>query len=403
MAKSGFLPLVAVHRALGLCAGALLLYVGVTGVVVQSVDLAAILRQAPATDPDMIAIRESLNGPGNYAVIAAPDYAAAALPADTDIPAAFARAAAHATAPPRWIEMRMVNGHPVVQAMVEGAVRRFDPANGQPLPDPPTIAAPDGPSPSAHLAAKRWHRLWALGDGLLWIDALGGVALGMLVCFGLAMWWRLWRARLRMGRRALWWSAGGRVRAWHRGLALVAALPLLVVSISGTVLSIDSLSLAVYRWRHPDRLMFGMVPVGMVADESGPLSPAAAARMAAVTMAANGHRAVRVLRVRLFAGMPQGVVITADPEPRQRVFDTRSGRRVSMNEPGYPDTVFPTGWEWHERIKRIHRGDWLGLPGRLLDLLAGLSLVWFAGSGVWIYAQLWRRRARGGRRAPFWR
>jgi hypothetical protein len=58
---------------------------------VQTVDLAAILRRAPATDPDMIAIRESLDGPGNYAVIAPADYAAPALPA-------------------AWIELRMDQG-----------------------------------------------------------------------------------------------------------------------------------------------------------------------------------------------------------------------------------------------------------------------------------------------------
>jgi uncharacterized iron-regulated membrane protein len=393
------IPLPSLHRSLGVVAGALLLYLGVSGAAVQVVDLAAIVRNAPATDPDRIAIRESLDGPGNYAVIAPGDYAAPVLPADLPIAATIGRIA-QGTAPANWVELRMEQGRPVARAMVSGHVQRFDAIDGHPLPALPEVQYPKS---SNHQVAKRWHRLWALGDGLLWIDALAGLATATLVVLGLALWWRLYRARLRMGRRQLTWAGGGTVREWHRTMALVAALPLLVVSLSGAVLSVDSLSLAVYRWRHPDRLMFGMVPVGMVADYSQPMQPDAVADMARRTMAAWHGDTPRVVRVRMFAGMPQGVVITGEPEARQVVLDTRSGQPVSMHEPGYPDTVFPTGWEWHERLKRIHRGDAFGPIGRWIGLAAGLSLAWFAGSGLWIYFQLWQRRRKSGRGAPFWK
>jgi len=42
------------------------------------------------------------------------------------------------------------------------------------------------------------------------------------------------------------------------------------------------------------------------------------------------------------------------------------------------------------------------LPGRALDLLAGLSMLFLALSGVAMYFDLWRRRQRGGRAGFFW-
>jgi hypothetical protein len=43
------------------------------------------------------------------------------------------------------------------------------------------------------------------------------------------------------------------------------------------------------------------------------------------------------------------------------------------------------------------------MTGRWLDLLAGVALVYFSISGGVMYLDLWRRRAKGGRRALFWK
>jgi uncharacterized iron-regulated membrane protein len=51
----------------------------------------------------------------------------------------------------------------------------------------------------------------------------------------------------------------------------------------------------------------------------------------------------------------------------------------------------------------IHRGDIIGMPGRWLDLLAGLALIYFSVSGSVMYLTLWRKRASGGRRQLFWK
>ncbi|WP_206243710.1 PepSY-associated TM helix domain-containing protein [Novosphingobium terrae] len=400
------------HRWVGSALGLLLLYLGLTGSVVQGIDLHALLTHAPETDPEMMAIRESMDGPGNYAVIAASDYTAAALPPASD-PAAMAQrvfAAAHASAPGnaiRWVDLRMQGGKAVGQAgMGEDALWRFDPASGRRLPDPPVMRE-KGPPFSWHLYAKRWHRLWSLGDGMLWLNALAGLGLGFAVIAGLLLWWQLYRARWRMGRRAPAWKGGGAARVAHRALGPVMAVPLLVVAVSGTILSIDSLALQIYRLRYPDRLAFGVVPQGMIADQSRPLTAGEVSTIARTTLtlhqAESGGAPIRALRIRIFAGMPQGVIITGEPLARQLVYDTAQGRRAGMSEPTYPDTVFPTGWDWHERLKRIHRGDEFGMIGRWLGLMAGLSLMWFAGSGLWMYRELYLRRRKGGRQALFWR
>ncbi len=394
------------HRWLGAVVGLLLLYLGVSGTVVQMIDLATILRHAPARAPDMIAMRESIDGPGNYAVIVAADDDAAPLPPGYDAIAALTRGfAATGGRKVSWLELRMAGGQPVVQAQVGEQEQRYAAISGSRLADPPP--PPHGQQSSNHLSAKNWHRLHALGDGILWLNALAGIALGAMVLLGLVVWYRLYRARYRMGRTALFWPGGGTSRGWHRGLAIVAALPLLVVAVSGTILSIDSLMMAVYRLEHPDRILHGMAPVGMIADYSRPLSAGEIAPMARTTLAAfaaaDPARPIKALRLRYFAGYAQGVIIAGGDQTGQLVFDARSGRRLSMSEPGYPDTVFPTGWEWHERLKRIHRGDFFGPAGRWLSLLAGLSLTWFAASGLWMYYGLWERRARKGRMAVLWR
>jgi uncharacterized iron-regulated membrane protein len=45
----------------------------------------------------------------------------------------------------------------------------------------------------------------------------------------------------------------------------------------------------------------------------------------------------------------------------------------------------------------------IGLPARLLDFLAGLSLIFLSASGLWMYFDMWRKRARAGRNSVFWK
>jgi uncharacterized iron-regulated membrane protein len=112
---------------------------------------------------------------------------------------------------------------------------------------------------------------------------------------------------------------------------------------------------------------------------------------------------MKVLRLRYFAGYPQGVIVAADPDTTQFVFNAASGARMSMTEPGYPRVAFPFGWEWHQRLKRMHRGDIVGMPGRWLDSAGALALLYLSISGLVMYIQMWMARRRSGRTSLMWR
>jgi uncharacterized iron-regulated membrane protein len=101
---------------------------------------------------------------------------------------------------------------------------------------------------------------------------------------------------------------------------------------------------------------------------------------------------MKVVRLREYAGMPQGVVVTGGTrESTQLVFNAQTGRPVSETEPGYPPVGFPFGWQAHQWGKAIHRGSVIGLPGRFMDLFAGLSLLFLSISGIVMYVDYWKK------------
>jgi hypothetical protein len=77
------------HRIVATLIVAFTLYFAATGSTIQILDLRTLATHAAATDPDMMAIRESLDGPSNFAVIKPTDYAAPVLPKDYDFSSAI--------------------------------------------------------------------------------------------------------------------------------------------------------------------------------------------------------------------------------------------------------------------------------------------------------------------------
>jgi hypothetical protein len=80
-----------IHRIVATLIVAFTLYFAATGTTIQIMDLRTLARHAAATDPDMMAIRESLDGPSNFAVINPSDYAAPAFPKDYNFSSGLAR------------------------------------------------------------------------------------------------------------------------------------------------------------------------------------------------------------------------------------------------------------------------------------------------------------------------
>lgn len=407
-----------IHRIVGTIILIFTLYFATTGSMIEIVDLKAVLSHAAATDPEMMAIRESIDGTPNYSVIQAPDYAAPVLPADFDFNSALAnvlkgtRSTVGDGATLKYVELRVVDGKPtgIVQTS-QGKGNRMvsvDPATGTVLPNPPPPRR--GQAPSFHNTFKSWHRFQSFGlpDDMEWINGLVAIGLFVMILTGLVLYFQLLRARRRAGLNAIFWSAGGWWRSVHRWVALVAAVFLIVVSISGAALAFDTVVLGIYQVTHKAPGGRGPnFPYGMIGDLSSPLQdaqlPAALVTTLSSYRTAGGPMPIKVLRLRIYSGMPQGLVIGGKGDDTQQlVFDTSTGQPTSTTEPSYPFTGFPFGWKEHELMKKIHRGDALGIPGRFMDLFAGFSLVYLSLSGLVMYLDLWMRRRRAGRPAPFW-
>jgi uncharacterized iron-regulated membrane protein len=402
-----------IHRAIMVLAVLFLLSVGVTGVWMQGIDIKTILAHAPASDPTMQSIRDGISGPPNFFVISLPDYTAADLPASLDVRGAMAevlRAARREVggAALDFIELRVSDHGPVGLVQSLNQLRTFDVRSGQLLKTDVAqpIEIPMRPG-SLRDKIKSWHRMVVFGSGAAWIELATTLALAFMVVSGLWIYIRLLMAERQKGRKNWFWARGDRWRTLHRSVGWVACLFLLAIATSGLLLATDSIAgqsyLASLGMKIPG--LNGANP--LMTSAASPLIDDALPDMLGVTMAAaarvRGDDPVRVIRLRYYAGMPQGVVITGGAESRQLVFNAATGARASSYEKGYPKTPFPFGWHFHELVKRIHRGDFFGMTGRWTDLFAGLSLVFLATSGLVMYSKMLNQRRRSGRDGLFWR
>lgn len=394
------------HRMCVVFASLLLAYVALTGTGIQLADMRALVTHAPETDPDMQMMRQHIYGPPNYAVVSAPDYTAPALPSTLDMPAAMQRVAALGRAaadgqPLRLIELRMAQGKVAAHVQVGTQQKIFDLATGAPLPAadlPPPQPGRDFFAPRAFF--KGLHRFNAINGGTA-LNGLASIALAVLLVTGLIHYTRLYRARARMGRTSPWWKAGNWWRNLHRWTAITASVLILWVAVSGFLLSLDNVGAFVH-----SAISGARAPGAFDGDQSSPMADTDIAPMTLKTLAAYKAAVpatgIKVIRLRYFVGYPQGVIVGADPATTQHVFNARTGAPMAMWEKNYPDLSFPSGWEVHQLLKRIHRGDIFGMTGRWLDLAAGLSLIYLTLSGIVMYLHLWLRRRQSGRGALFW-
>ncbi|WP_206243909.1 PepSY-associated TM helix domain-containing protein [Novosphingobium terrae] len=405
------------HRILALLSVLLMLYLGVTGTGMQLLDLYAIARHAPITDPTIVSINEGRYGNGDIQVMSDADLTGHDLPAglDYDKAVGVVLAAMHRDVPdaqPRFVELRLVDGRVVGQARLgptpmgrpgspeaQDHLRAWDAITGEPAritPVPP-LGLPD----SLRQDLKELHRFWGRRDVPgVYAEFASGLILWVFIVTGLILYWRLYKARVRIKRPQLFWSAGGMWRTWHRAISLVSALFIILVAATGTWLGFES-SYHVFAMHH-----------GPQPDTASPLSDTQIRSMTSATLTAFREKEpetpIRVLRVRLYATMPQGGVVAGsgpafDGEPHAVLFNTRTGKVATLGEPEYPVSGFPLGTQVHEDIKHLHSGMLLGLSGRAMNLLAGLALIWLSVSGMVMYWQMYAKRRQSGRNALFWK
>lgn len=411
--------LLSIHRATTLFVVVFTLYLSFTGTLTLLVDVRSIFTHAPKNDPNVVAIWDDSNGPPNFRVMTAADVSAAPLPAGFDFGQTFARVmqSAHAAAPGttiRYAELRMLNGRPVGQLGTPGKVLRFDALTGDRVSG--GAARPSGgESKPIRTRLKYIHRMtFGTTSGNILnasgpiLAVLAGCGLVLLVVTGIFIFFPMWKARARGGRSNPFWKSGGWWRTLHRAVSIIAVVFLANVILSGLFLAVDD----VYHNYFISRAtQHGAIPAdkapGDNLDVSSPLQDGELAAMLRTTLAAGQSAApaepIKVIRIRYFAGMPQGVlVLGAGDRTRQLVFNTATGKHVGTTEPGYPPTIFPFGWQSHQIAKSLHRGDYFGLTGTMTSLFAGISMFYLSLSGIVLYYRKWEQRRRVGKPSLLW-
>ncbi|WP_287979603.1 PepSY domain-containing protein [Sphingomonas sp.] len=85
------------------------------------------------------------------------------------------------------------------------------------------------------------------------------------------------------------------------------------------------------------------------------------------------------------------------------VFDTPAARPAPAASPladtpaSPPKKTRSALGSWNHWIKKIHSGEEFGPVGIALNLAGGAALLFFAGSGLWMYIDMWTRRRRSRR------
>lgn len=424
-----------IHRWISVLAGVVIIYICITGLTMQSMDLFANLTHQPASNPTIQEFRQHINGPDNFAVISDPDYTASVLPADLDKYAALMRVAAAGRAevpgqPMRLIELRMAGDRPAGQVKMGEKRLLYDALTGARLPDsqlPP--ANPNEITQGLRSETKNWHK-FAFNQFLLQkasiINLLAGMAISTLMVTGLIQYFRILKRRRSAGKPELFWSGGGVWRRFHRWTALVSALLVVYLVTTGMLLAVSDIGAAIAEVYMPRKVGGGywrtlhdtgddagqhrLIARAVHPDNGDYSSPIADADIRAMTTATTAaferdHHGtpIKVFRLRYYAGYSQGAVVTGEDPPLQHVYDTTNGRELSATEPGYPISNFPFGWRWHQTVKKFHRGDIMGRGGNILEWLSGAALLYLASSGLWMYFDLWRKRANSGKRQIIWR
>jgi uncharacterized iron-regulated membrane protein len=392
-----------VHRVLAIVVVLFTLYLGVTGSLIELVDFTSLLSRASPFDANVEAMNEDFAGPPNFRVLGVADNVAQALPDDRTLDPLMRRVVAASDAQfgkpaLRFVELRMAGGRPVGQVRVGTLDWRYDAETGRPLGLAPPVENENMPPASLRNTVKHLHRMTTFGNWALWINIFVSLSLAVLIVTGITIYWRVLKARRRMKRTNPFWMAGGTWRALHRSTSIVAAIFLTVITLSGSWLAFESLWFGLYLDRHPGVILN---------DASSPLDEAALSARLQTSLSAyrrmNPRLPIRVIRLRNYGKLSQGVFIGGGARAEQIVFDSVTGNRDRLTEPGYPPTGFPFGWQAHQWAKSVHRGDFFGLTGRMTSLLAGFAMIYLSISGIVVYLSMWSKRRKAGRRTFIWK
>jgi hypothetical protein len=254
---------------------------------------------------------------------------------------------------------------------------------------------------------KAWHRGNIAGMTGQVLGLLAGLSLAILGVTGVILYFKLWNARRATGRRRFFWYAKESIwRRLHRLIAIVSAALVLNIAISGTILAYGEIQLNVFLQHH-----FGAAPY----PRPTPLPPVSAGVLPhdvdamlqtayQATLLRNPNARVVAVQLVVRDEIAKGLVTLGGVSPKTLAFNALSGAPV--NDWATTGVQVGQGYfaDWHQVLKRIHRGDIIGsFAGRCIDIAAGLALLYLVISSFIMYIDLLQRRGKTGRKGFFWK
>jgi uncharacterized iron-regulated membrane protein len=254
---------------------------------------------------------------------------------------------------------------------------------------------------------KAWHRGNIIGMTGQVLGLLVGLSLITLLVTGVVLYFKLWAARRKAGRPGFFWSAKESLwRRLHRWIAIVAAAFIFNIAVSGSILAYGEIQLNVFLQHHIGAAPYPR-PTPMPPVSETPLPHDVNAMLETTYRAArvyspNGR--ITAVQLVVHDGLPKGLVTLGGTKPRILAFDAHSGVAVSDWMTGGVQVGHGYFADWHQMLKRFHRGDILGsFAARYVDLAAGVALLYLVVSSFFLYFDMRKRRQQTGRSEWFWR
>ncbi|MEY4761835.1 MAG: PepSY-associated region [Pseudomonadota bacterium] len=324
-----------------------------------------------------------------------PDLSDAPLPRPEQLRPGIHAVLGQLDASPASVRLYAAAGHVRIEfADADGdrkAMRRFDAVSGQSLDEyfPPEPGP--GTSGATRDALKTWHRGNVAGLAGQLIGIVVGLAVVVMALSGLWIYLGLYRARRRIGRSGLFWKAGPLLPRLHRSVAVVAAAFLLNMAVTGVVLGISEFQLHLFLDHHLGSPPYPRPgPMPPLSDDALRLPVAQALDRA---FAESGNASLRGVELFRRNGKDMARITRGGSEEESKLIDLVTGETVAPDphRPGHQGHGYLA--DWHQIVKRLHRGDVVGhFAGRYIDLAAGLSLLFLLVSGSLIYLKQGRRQ-----------
>jgi hypothetical protein len=312
------------------------------------------------------------------------------------------------------VDLRMVGEMPRLEfAEASGersTMRRFYADTAAPMTQQVADGETGAPPPdnvTKRNTLKAWHRGNIVGLPGQLLGLLVGLSLITLVVTGVVLYFKLWAARRKAGRPGFFWSAKESVwRRLHRWIAIVAAAFIFNIAVSGSILAYGEIQLDVFLEYHigaaPYPRPTPMPPVSEAALPHDVNAMLETTYRAARVYSPNGR--ITAVQLVVHDGLSKGLATLGGTKPRILAFDAHTGLAVSDWATAGVQVGQGYFADWHQMLKRFHRGDILGsFAARYVDLAAGLALLYLVVSSLFLYFDMRKRRQQTGRSGWFWR